>query len=490
VHDEDFVLPPRARKKGEEKGKGGSDKAKKRRAGRAGEADSDGEADGEGYFEGADGFDYEDDRGEADGRLPSQTMFVARGVPDDGSVVFAPKTRQEVGEIGWFELSSLPSGAHGKRRKAFWPVVPYLAGIRHWIGWRRQQDKVEAAAGARSSTRGGAVGGGALSGIQFIMLAGQQQAQQQQQQQQHQASAHLPPHLHSHLHAMQHAAQGPHSGAAKRQAASAGEQLIAAVAAAAAAPGNAPAKAGKGKAGKAEKKAGKAVDGGKNKPSAPPQPVTVLKRPGPGSASAPVAGAAGKAGAGTAGFVTTAAGASVPAALLAPLEAARDDLDGGSDEGEEGMDDAPRRAPKKAAAGGAAGVLDVEGKTWSASDMFAANERLLGRAFTYDGNPHTFGMVASAPPPTAAEARKTKSGAAKGSGAAIAAPAPVPASAPAAAPAAAPQPAPAKAKAKQPAANATASVPAAVVPTPTMRFLIDFPAFEFDHAQVMAALGI
>jgi mRNA-decapping enzyme subunit 2 len=28
---------------------------------------------------------------------------------------------------------------------------------------------------------------------------------------------------------------------------------------------------------------------------------------------------------------------------------------------------------------------------WSVEDMFASNERILGRAFTYDGNPHTFG---------------------------------------------------------------------------------------------------
>jgi hypothetical protein len=31
------------------------------------------------------------------------------------------------------------------------------------------------------------------------------------------------------------------------------------------------------------------------------------------------------------------------------------------------------------------------GTGWSVKDMFAANERIVGRKFTYDGNPHTFG---------------------------------------------------------------------------------------------------
>ena len=45
-----------------------------------------------------------------------------------------------------------------------------------------------------------------------------------------------------------------------------------------------------------------------------------------------------------------------------------------------------------AAVGGAtvAAPLAAQGG-WSVEDMFASNERILGRAFTYDGNPHTFG---------------------------------------------------------------------------------------------------
>jgi mRNA-decapping enzyme subunit 2 len=52
------------------------------------------------------------------------------------------------------------------------------------------------------------------------------------------------------------------------------------------------------------------------------------------------------------------------------------------------LDDLLSSALEDGLGGGGGG--DAASKRWSTTEMFAANERLLGRAFEYDGNPHTF----------------------------------------------------------------------------------------------------
>lgn len=53
---------------------------------------------------------------------------------------------------------------------------------------------------------------------------------------------------------------------------------------------------------------------------------------------------------------------------------------------------------------GGYGPDDSNGDGWGVEDMFAANERLTGRTFVYDGNPHEFGEPARAPAQTQAQA--------------------------------------------------------------------------------------
>lgn len=60
-----------------------------------------------------------------------------------------------------------------------------------------------------------------------------------------------------------------------------------------------------------------------------------------------------------------------------------------------------------AGAGGAGGGGGPGVKGWSVSDMFAANEKLLGRRFVYDGNPHTFGDESQAAIPVGPAMQRT-----------------------------------------------------------------------------------
>lgn len=53
---------------------------------------------------------------------------------------------------------------------------------------------------------------------------------------------------------------------------------------------------------------------------------------------------------------------------------------------------------------GGYGLDDANGDGWGVEDMFAANERLTGRTFVYDGNPHEFGEPARVPAQTQAQA--------------------------------------------------------------------------------------
>lgn len=104
-------------------------------------------------------------------------------------------------------------------------------------------------------------------------------------------------------------------------------------------------------------------------------------------AAAPSAAAAKKApAASAAGRVKAKPGSA--AAVAASYGGLEDDLDGGA-----GVFESLEAGG--AAAGGGGPVSGASGgpgaKSWSVSDMFAANERLLGRRFVYDGNPHTFG---------------------------------------------------------------------------------------------------
>lgn len=57
--------------------------------------------------------------------------------------------------------------------------------------------------------------------------------------------------------------------------------------------------------------------------------------------------------------------------------------------------------------GGSGGAAGPGAKGWSVSDMFAANERLLGRRFVYDGNPHTFGDERQAAVPVGPAMQRT-----------------------------------------------------------------------------------
>lgn len=57
---------------------------------------------------------------------------------------------------------------------------------------------------------------------------------------------------------------------------------------------------------------------------------------------------------------------------------------------------------------GGCGLDDANGHGWGVEAMFAANERLTGRTFVYDGNPHEFGEPARAPAQTQAQAAASR----------------------------------------------------------------------------------
>ena len=99
-------------------------------------------------------------------------LFIVVGVPDDGSVVFAPRTRKEVSQVAWFLLDDIPSGSgQGKPGASrFWAVREFIGPLQAWIAKERRK---RGAPGAPQPSqrvvvarkkRGGKSGGGGASG--------------------------------------------------------------------------------------------------------------------------------------------------------------------------------------------------------------------------------------------------------------------------------------------------------------------------------------
>jgi ADP-ribose pyrophosphatase YjhB (NUDIX family) len=103
-------------------------------------------------------------------------VYIAVGVPDDGSVVFTPQTKKEVGGIAWVEIASLegqsgyaPVEGGGLKKIKTHRVSEFLGKVRGLLDRRRGQG------GKKGKGKGG--------------QQQQQQQQQAQQQQQQQAQA-------------------------------------------------------------------------------------------------------------------------------------------------------------------------------------------------------------------------------------------------------------------------------------------------------------
>jgi mRNA-decapping enzyme subunit 2 len=258
-------------------------------------------------------------------------FFIGVGAPDDGSVMYAPQTRMEVSEIGWFDVASLPDNSGVKGASKFWTMLALMKPLRAWIAKARgaAAGGKKKKAAAATATTAGAGSPGPLAG----------------------------------------APSKPKPRATTGVGAAAG--LAAAPAAAAAAATAKP------------KGAGAA----------------------PGSAKSKAAGAA--AGAvvcgGASGDVGGRSGGAYPGGELGSGY-------GGGGSGVDGLD------LLTSLEGGAAGC-DGGGahpKGWSVSDMFAANEKLLGKRFVYDGNPHRFGDADQRAVPTAPPAAAPAAAAATG----------------------------------------------------------------------------
>lgn len=169
------------------------------------------------------------------------------------------------------------------------------------------------------------------------------------------------------------------------------------------------------------------------------------------------------------------------------------------------LEEAPVPAGKKAAAKAAkkaaAAALEVDtnaplesaaagevGGRFSVEDMFAANEKLLGRRFVYDGSPHTFGDAkaqALVVGPEVALQGKLNLAAVKKAAAAPAAAGPVEKTLPKAAPA----PAPSKAV-RSPLAKAALPAPIAPAIAPAIAAAkAAAKPFKFDMGPILAALS-
>lgn len=96
-------------------------------------------------------------------------LYIAVGVPDDGSFDFAPTTRKEVAEVGWAALADMDGyvaygpapGSDGTvlRKMKLWGVAEWLPALRGWINKQR-------ARGTAGNGKGGAGGSGTTTGKQ------------------------------------------------------------------------------------------------------------------------------------------------------------------------------------------------------------------------------------------------------------------------------------------------------------------------------------
>ena len=64
-------------------------------------------------------------------------LFIVPGVPDDGSIAFAPRTRKEVSAVAWWPLDAVPSGPREPGASRFWAVRELLAPLKAWAARRR-----------------------------------------------------------------------------------------------------------------------------------------------------------------------------------------------------------------------------------------------------------------------------------------------------------------------------------------------------------------
>lgn len=143
-------------------------------------------------------------------------LYIAVGVPDDGSVSFAPLTKKEVGGIAWVEVDTVDTRKHvgycpgggvsgeeyGKTR--LWRVSEFMGGLQAFIQRRRN----EAKAGSKKKrkpaqalhhqqhqsgyeSRGVGYESRGSAGRGYASASGQAKPRQQQQQQQRQQQPHL-----------------------------------------------------------------------------------------------------------------------------------------------------------------------------------------------------------------------------------------------------------------------------------------------------------
>jgi len=103
-------------------------------------------------------------------------LFVVVGVPDDGSVEFAPHARREVSEISWFDVAALPTSRHARGAHQFWNILPLLSQLHAWLArpavaavpGKGKGKAAKAAAGVVARRGGGGStggGGGGAGGV-------------------------------------------------------------------------------------------------------------------------------------------------------------------------------------------------------------------------------------------------------------------------------------------------------------------------------------
>lgn len=110
-------------------------------------------------------------------------LYIAVGVPDDSSFIFAPTTRKEVGGITWVELATIqnheglsPEQDGSYKKVRLWGVSEYLGQIRAALDRSRTKAKKLREKEKKARATGGGGGGGKVGGS----------STQTQKQQQHQ----------------------------------------------------------------------------------------------------------------------------------------------------------------------------------------------------------------------------------------------------------------------------------------------------------------